>query len=83
MKLFKSLLIALVILLALLLSACSAPSVQRQVGVYKGDFAEGTTITVISGAPHNEGWYCEVKISHPNGTEQQCLMEWGEGSFRV
>ena len=83
MKLFKSLLIALVILLALLLSACSAPSVQRHVGVYKGDFAEGTTITVISGAPHNEGWYSEVKISHPNGTEQQCLMEWGEGSFRV
>ena len=75
--------LALVILSALSLSACSAPSVQTHAGVYESEFTDGSTITVISGAPHNEGWYCEVIITHSNSAEQRCLMAWGEGLFHI
>ncbi len=65
----------------LILNSCTLPAARKRNGVFEGDFIDGASIRVISGSPHNEGWFCEAQIVHTDGTIQKILMEWGEGQF--
>ena len=64
-----------------ILNSCMAPAARKRNGVFEGDFINGASIRVISGSPHNEGWFCQAQIVHADGTIQKILMEWGEGYF--
>lgn len=64
-----------------ILNSCMAPAARKRNGVFEGDFIDGASIRVISGSPHNEGWFCQAQIVHADGTIQKILMEWGEGYF--